>query len=137
MVFHLLNSKLYEALKRLGYADPTPAQREAIPAILQGRHVLLIAPTGYGKTEAALFPIFSKLIEEEGGGVRCLYITPLRSLNRDLLTRLRRIGEAAGLRIAVRHSDTTTGERKTLAKTPPDVLITTPESLQILLLHKR
>lgn len=137
MVFHLLNSKLYEALKRLGYADPTPAQREAIPAILQGRHVLLIAPTGYGKTEAALFPIFSKLIEEEGGGVRCLYITPLRSLNRDLLTRLRRIGEAVGLRIAVRHSDTTTGERKTLAKTPPDVLITTPESLQILLLHKR
>ncbi|MEM0478767.1 MAG: DEAD/DEAH box helicase, partial [Pyrobaculum sp.] len=96
MVFHLLNSKLYEALKRLGYADPTPAQREAIPAILQGLHVLLIAPTGYGKTEAALFPIFSKLIEEEGGDVRCLYITPLRSLNRDLLTRLRRIGEAVG-----------------------------------------
>ncbi|MCU7786424.1 DEAD/DEAH box helicase [Pyrobaculum sp. 3827-6] len=138
MVFHLLHPELREAIRELGYTEPTPAQAAGIPRILSGAHILLIAPTGFGKTEAALFPIFSRLLEAgPGPGVRCLYITPLRSLNRDLLRRLVSLSERVGLSIGVRHGDTPEGERRLLASRPPDVLITTPETLQILLLHKR
>ncbi|MFN7105017.1 MAG: DEAD/DEAH box helicase [Pyrobaculum sp.] len=136
MVFYLLHPQLQDALKRLGYERPTPAQTYGIPKILAGRHVLLIAPTGFGKTEAALFPIISKILDGGGGGVRCLYITPLRSLNRDLLRRLYTLAHFLNLSIAIRHGDTPEGERRLLARRPPDILITTPESLQVLLLHR-
>jgi ATP-dependent Lhr-like helicase len=137
VVFDLLHPKLREAIKELGYLSPTPVQSAAIPVILSGAHVLIIAPTGFGKTEAALFPIFTKMLESQGEGVKALYITPLRSLNRDLLRRLFVLADRLGLSIAVRHSDTSETERRILASRPPDVLITTPESLQILLLHRR
>ncbi|MCX8136439.1 DEAD/DEAH box helicase [Pyrobaculum aerophilum] len=137
MVFNLLHPELQKAIKELGYAEPTPAQIGAIPKILAGLHVLLIAPTGFGKTEAAFFPVLSRILESRGeGGVMCLYITPLRSLNRDLLRRLFALAERVGVSIAVRHGDTPEGERRSLARKPPDVLITTPETLQILLLHR-
>ncbi|MGK0549778.1 MAG: DEAD/DEAH box helicase, partial [Pyrobaculum sp.] len=135
MVFRLLHPKLTEAVEELGYSEPTPAQSAAIPEILSGSHVLLIAPTGSGKTEAALFPVMSRLLEaEERRGVSALYITPLRSLNRDLLRRLLAIADKIGLTVAVRHSDTPEAERRLQAAKPPDILITTPETLQILLL---
>ncbi|ACB40259.1 DEAD/DEAH box helicase [Pyrobaculum neutrophilum] len=134
MVFDLLHPRLQAAIRELGYLEPTPAQERGIPAVLSGSHVLIIAPTGFGKTEAALFPIISRMLE---GGGRALYITPLRSLNRDLLRRLYALAEALGLSMAVRHGDTPESERRLLATRPPDILITTPESLQILLLHRR
>jgi ATP-dependent Lhr-like helicase len=137
VVFDLLHLKLREAIKELGYLSPTPVQGAAIPVILSGAHVLIIAPTGFGKTEAALFPIFTKMLESQGEGVKALYITPLRSLNRDLLRRLFVLADRLGLSIAVRHSDTSEAERRILASRPPDLLITTPESFQILLLHRR
>jgi ATP-dependent Lhr-like helicase len=137
VVFDLLHPKLREAIEELGYLSPTPVQSAAIPVILSGAHVLIIAPTGFGKTEAALFPIFTKMLESQGEGVKALYITPLRSLNRDLLRRLFVLADRLGLSIAVRHSDTSEAERRILASRPPDLLITTPESLQILLLHRR
>lgn len=137
MVFELLHPKLREAIEELGYTSPTPAQEAAIPKVLSGMHTLIIAPTGFGKTEAALFPVFSKMLEASGMGVRALYITPLRSLNRDLLRRLYGLAERLGFTLAVRHSDTAESERRVLASRPPDLLITTPESLQILLLHRR
>jgi ATP-dependent Lhr-like helicase len=137
VVFDLLHPKLREAIKELGYLSPTPVQSAAIPVILSGAHVLIIAPTGFGKTEAALFPIFTKMLESRGEGIKALYITPLRSLNRDLLRRLFVLADRLGLSIAVRHSDTSEAERRILASRPPDLLITTPESLQILLLHRR
>ncbi len=135
-MFHLLHPKLRLAIEELGYGDPTPAQTAAIPKILSGRHTLLVAPTGFGKTEAALFPVMSRLIEGDRAGVGCLYITPLRSLNRDLLRRLYTIAQRVGLTIAVRHGDTPESERKKLAQRPPDILVTTPETLQILLVQK-
>ena len=112
MVFDLLHPKLREAIKELGYLSPTPVQSAAIPVILSGAHVLIIAPTGFGKTEAALFPIFTKMLESQGEGVKALYITPLRSLNRDLLRRLFVLADKLGLSIAVRHSDTSEAERR-------------------------
>jgi ATP-dependent Lhr-like helicase len=68
VVFELLHPKLREAIEELGYTSPTPAQEAAIPKVLSGMHTLIIAPTGFGKTEAALFPVFSKMLEASGMG---------------------------------------------------------------------
>ena len=130
--FALLDERLQELLRKRGITDPTEPQSKAIPAILSGDHVLLVAPTGIGKTEAAMLPILHKLAQGRRGGIRCIYVTPLRALNRDLLKRLKEFGEAVDLRIAVRHGDTPQSERAAQTKNPPDVLITTPETLQIL-----
>ncbi len=97
---------------------------------------MLVAPTGIGKTEAAMLPILQRLGEGSAGGIRCVYVTPLRALNRDLLIRLREFCGALDLRVAVRHGDTTQAERTAQSKNPPDIIITTPETLQIMFTGK-
>lgn len=113
----------------------TPVQEKAFPLILEGRNVLIIAPTGSGKTEAAVVPILSRLLTRGVAerGIQVLYITPLRALNRDLLDRLTWWCENLGLSIGVRHGDTDQKERVKQARSPPHLLITTPETLQLLL----
>ncbi|HYA33954.1 MAG TPA: DEAD/DEAH box helicase [Candidatus Bathyarchaeia archaeon] len=116
----------------------TEAQRLAIPGVVGGKNVLLVAPTGTGKTEAAMLPVFSKLLDVgERHGVSVLYITPLRALNRDMLARLTWWGSQLQISIGVRHGDTTKAERRRQTIEPPDVLITTPESLQAMLMGRR
>jgi ATP-dependent Lhr-like helicase len=88
-VFKLLAKPVQQGLGEVGFAEPTLPQSLAIPPILSGENVLLIAPTGSGKTEAVLLPIFSKLVQgERTRGISVLYVTPLRALNRDMLRRL-------------------------------------------------
>lgn len=130
--FAPLDKRLQELLERRGIKEPTEPQSKAIPAILSGHHVLLVAPTGIGKTEAAMLPILQMLANSKRGGIRCIYVTPLRALNRDLLRRLKEFGEAVELKVAVRHGDTPQSERVAQSKSPPDILITTPETLQIM-----
>ena len=132
-----INPRLLKALEARGLAEPTLAQSSAWPTIASGSNVLLIAPTGVGKTEAAMVPLFHKLLEEESRPITVLYITPLRSLNRDMLRRLKDIGEELEISVAVRHGDTTAYERTRQSKNPPQILITTPETLQIMLSGKR
>src|SRR2546426_7693158 len=127
-----LDSRIIDALAKLGFHEFTEPQRQAIPRIMAGKSVLVIAPTGIGKTEAAILPILHKILNEKPEPVSCLYITPLRALNRDMLRRMTFFGEQLGLRIAVRHGDTPARERAELTRHPPDVLITTPETFQIL-----
>lgn len=115
----------------------TPIQELGIPKVLEGGNVLLIAPTGTGKTEAALLPILSKVLDTASPGISVLYVTPLRALNRDMLERVSGLCSGLGLRVGVRHADTSQGERRAQALRPPDVMITTPESAQILLYGKR
>jgi ATP-dependent Lhr-like helicase len=137
MVFELLDEKIQKILEGKGIEEPTGPQKEAIPTILGGDHVLLVAPTGIGKTEAAMLPILHRLLRTEGKGIKCLYVTPLRALNRDMLRRLEDFGEGLGISVAVRHGDTPQSERNRQSRKPPDILITTPETLQILFTGKR
>ncbi len=131
-VFDLLPKPLADAVKEKGFEKPTEAQEKAIPPILDGKNVLLISPTASGKTESAILPVFTRFLmsADRGPGVKILYMTPLRALNRDLLDRLEWWGKRVDLRVAVRHGDTEVRERTSHARNPPDLLITTPETLQ-------
>jgi ATP-dependent Lhr-like helicase len=117
------------------FAAPTPAQELGWPAIATGEHVLIQAPTGSGKTLAAFLYGIDRLHAQPGGGLRLLYVSPLKALNYDIERNLR--GPLAGLRselrVAVRTGDTPQKEREAMLREPPDILITTPESLFLLL----
>ncbi|CAM4469083.1 DEAD/DEAH box helicase [Paenibacillus tarimensis] len=134
------------------FGEPTDVQKQAWEAIASGQHTLIAAPTGSGKTLAALLPCMDRAIRSAmsgrrpEAGVQTLYITPLKALNNDIHHHVIRfaeaIGEAAveggyadwpGLHAAVRTGDTTSAQRAAMLRRPPDILITTPESLYILL----
>ncbi len=132
-----LDPRLLGVLGELGITSFTEPQVQAIPRILAGANVLLVAPTGIGKTEAALLPILHRILAEKPEPVSCLYITPLRALNRDMLRRMTFFAERLGITVAVRHGDTSPQERARITRNPPDVLITTPETFQILFTGRR
>ncbi len=145
-IFTRLNPNIQQFLKSKNIIDPTEPQNIAILPILNGKNVLLIAPTGLGKTESALLPIFhnyltlKEKIEKYANkvkGISILYITPLRALNRDMLRRTIELGKEVGIKIAVRHGDTSQSERARQGRSPPDMLITTPETFQILFTGKK
>ena len=136
--FTLLSPPLKGLLQETGIRTPTPPQAEAIPFIVRGENVLVIAPTGSGKTEAALLPLIDKMVQDESRqGISLLYVTPLRALNRDLLKRLQIWSVKLGFTVEVRHGDTPAADRRRMAGRPPDLLITTPETLQAVLPGKR
>ena len=103
----------------------------------RGENTLIIAPTGAGKTEAAVLPLLRRLASSGHKGISALYITPLRALNRDLIGRLESLCTEVGISVAVRHGDTTQSERRHQAAQAPQLLITTPETLQSILPTKR
>ncbi len=117
------------------FEGPTPAQALGWPAIARGGDTLIQAPTGSGKTLAAFLYGIDRLNETPGEGLRLLYVSPLKALNYDIERNLR--GPLAGLgsklRVAVRTGDTPAKERAAMLREPPDILITTPESLFLLL----
>jgi ATP-dependent Lhr-like helicase len=133
-VFSSLAKPVRSALSELGFTEATLPQKMAASPILAGENVLLLAPTGSGKTEAVLLPIFSNLVQQVSRkGIAVLYVTPLRALNRDLLKRLSFWASKLGISIEVRHGDTDLKLRRRQAVFPPDMLVTTPETLQAIL----
>ncbi len=136
LVFDLLHSRVADLAKNR-FEKPTPIQEKAIPKILEGKSTLVISGTGSGKTEAVMLGLFSKLVSAEHKPIALLYITPLRSLNRDMFERLVWWCSKLDIDIAVRHGDTTQHERKLQAEHPPHILITTPEQLQGMLSGER
>jgi len=133
----LLDPRVREVVRKRGFSGLSEAQEQAIPRLLAGENLILVAPTGTGKTESAMFPVFDRLLETTGAGFKALYVTPLRSLNRDILTRMEWWCRELSLSVGVRHGDTPQSERRKQALNPPDLLITTPESLQALFMGKR
>ena len=138
--FQLLSPPLVAALKERGFDSPTEPQEKLLPIVREGKNALLMAPTGTGKTEAAILPILDALVREgepREKGTKLLYITPLRALNRDMLDRMQWWCKRFDIRLGVRHGDSSQAERTNLSFAPPDILITTPETLQILLVGRR
>jgi ATP-dependent Lhr-like helicase len=133
------------------FAAPTAAQAEAWPAIKSGRHVLIAAPTGSGKTLAAFLAAIDGLVRQglaEGGlddATQIVYVSPLKALSNDIqknlaaplagiAEKLREQGlPPVDIRTWVRTGDTPSGERQKMAKRPPHIVVTTPESLYLLL----
>jgi ATP-dependent Lhr-like helicase len=141
--FHPLVRQWFE--ERFG--APTDAQAQAWPLIARGEHVLVSAPTGSGKTLTAFLSAIDHLVAGRwaGGTVRALYLSPLKALNSDVrrnllapLAELRALGERQGcplppIRVLTRSGDTPDDERRAMLRHPPEILITTPESLNLML----
>ncbi|MDG6898394.1 MAG: DEAD/DEAH box helicase [Nitrososphaerota archaeon] len=132
--FEHLTAPVRRMLAESGFTEPTPPQRQAWPLVASGENVLVVAPTGSGKTEAAVLPILGRLAAgAHEKGISMLYITPMRALNRDMLARLEMWCHRLGLTVDVRHGDTSRARRSSQAAQPPDILVTTPETLQAML----
>lgn len=125
LVHHIANT--------LGWPDLRPLQAEAAGPLLAGEDALLLAPTAGGKTEAAAFPLLSRMAAEGWGAPSVVYLAPLKALLNNLLPRLETYAGWLGRRAALWHGDVTTGVRARLLRDPPDVLLTTPESLEAML----
>ncbi len=126
---HIVNS--------LGWRSLTPLQEAAIEPVLEGKHVLLLAPTAGGKTEAAIFPLMSRMLSESWQGLSVIYLCPIKALLNNLDLRLSHYGRLVGRTFARWHGDVTPTRRQKVLASPPDVLLTTPESLELLLISKK
>ena len=126
---HIVNS--------LGWSSLRPFQEEAIAPLVGGQHALLLAPTAGGKTEAAMFPMFSRMLAEDWQGLSVLYVCPLRALLNNLHPRIEHYGRLFGRRVELWHGDVGDSSRRRIVSDPPDVLLTTPESLEVMLITRR
>lgn len=135
----LLERLVAEKFAREGFQQLTTIQKKALPVISRRINCLLVAPTGSGKTEAAVMPVFTMLAQNPArqGSIRAMYITPLRALNNDVLRRVIHYAQSGGLRVEIRHGDTAIKARKKIVEDPPDILITTPESLAVVLTSEK
>ncbi len=124
-------------VSRLGWTALRPVQELAGAAILDGKNTVVLAPTAGGKTEAALFPALAGLIDSEPEGVGVLYVAPIKALLNNQEERLATYAEMVGLRSFVWHGDVTDHAKRAFVKEPAEILLTTPESLEVLLLSPR
>jgi len=127
----------HHVVNSLGWRSLRPLQERSIVPVIEGRHALLGAPTAGGKTEAALFPLLSRMVDQHWAGLSVLYVCPLRALLNNLYPRVQRYCELLGHRAAIWHGDVGDSERKRILTEPPDVLLTTPESIEAMLMSRR
>ncbi|GEL17283.1 DEAD/DEAH box helicase [Pseudonocardia asaccharolytica] len=125
LVHHLVNS--------LGWRSLRPLQHQAVAPLLDGADAVLLAPTAGGKTEAAMFPLLTAMEQQGWSGLSVVYVCPLKALLNNLTPRLESYGAWLGRRAAVWHGDVGASARRRILRDPPDVLLTTPESLEAML----
>jgi ATP-dependent Lhr-like helicase len=126
---HIVNS--------LGWRELRALQEQAITPVLDGRHCLLLAPTAGGKTEAAVFPLLSRMLVEDWQGLSVLYVCPIRALLNNLEERLSYYAGLVGRSCGLWHGDVSQAVKSRILAEPPDILLTTPESLEALLISNR
>ena len=126
----------HHIVNTLGWRELRPVQELSIPPVLRGGHCLLLAPTAGGKTEAALFPLLSRMCSERWDPPSIVYVCPLKALINNLGDRLDRYTQMIGRRSAIWHGDVGQATRKATRVDPPDILLTTPESLEGMLISK-
>lgn len=124
----------YHVVNSLGWPGLRPLQAKAVAPLLDGQHALLLAPTAGGKTEAAVLPVLSRMLTEEWRGLSVLYICPIKALLNNLEPRLSSLAAMVGRRVEVWHGDVAAGGKSRVFREPPDILLTTPESLEGVLL---
>ncbi len=127
----------HHIVNTLGWRTLRPLQEEAIEPLLAGDHAMLLAPTAGGKTEAAFFPILSRMLAEEWAGTSVLYISPLRALLNNLEGRLRNYCGMVGRQVSLWHGDTGESARRRIISERPDCVLITPESLEVILVSRR
>lgn len=126
---HVVNSLEWSSLR--------PLQEASIEPLLNGEHALLLAPTAAGKTEAAFLPLLSRMLAEDWSGLSILYICPIKALLNSLEIRLREYSTLVGRRVELWHGDIPEPVRKRIRSEPPDILLTTPESLEVMLVSRK
>lgn len=137
-VFSRFAPRLQEAIvARLGWSSLRPVQEEAGLALLEGDNAIVLAPTAGGKTEASVFPVLSQMVEDGPVGVGAIYIAPIKALLNNQADRLGLYTEMVGLRRFVWHGDTQEQARRQFLREPAELLMTTPESLEVMLVSRR
>lgn len=126
---HIVNS--------LGWRDLREVQSLSIEAYLTGANLVILAPTAGGKTESAFFPVISQMLDESWSGISVLYVSPIKALLNNQEQRLDKYMRLVGRQAALWHGDTPQGERKRIIAEQPDCLLTTPESLEVLLVSQK
>ncbi|WP_369203605.1 DEAD/DEAH box helicase [Streptomyces sp. PU-14G] len=125
---------LHHVVNTLGWPDLRPLQRAAIDPLMDGEDAVLLAPTAGGKTEAACLPLLSAMSAQGWSGTSVLYLCPLKALLNNLVTRVHGYAQWLGRRAQLWHGDTTEAQRQRIRTDPPDILLTTPESLEAMLI---
>lgn len=126
VVHHIVNS--------LGWPGLRPLQQQAIDPLLNGADAVLLAPTAGGKTEAACFPLLTAMTQQHWTGISVLYLCPLKALLNNLVTRIDAYAQWLGRRAALWHGDVSDSKRNRIRREHPDILLTTPESLEAMLI---
>ncbi len=127
----------YHVVNTLGWSTLRPTQLAAIAPIHAGSHCLLLAPTAGGKTEAAVIPLLSRMLKESWPGTSVLYICPIKALLNNLEHRLTHYAGLVGRTVEVWHGDVSQSRKKKALKEAPDILLTTPESIEAMLISVR
>jgi ATP-dependent Lhr-like helicase len=137
-VFARFSPRLQQAIvSRVGWSSLRPVQEEAAEALLVGDNAVILAPTAGGKTEAAMFPILSQMVDDAPIGVGAIYVAPIKALLNNQEDRLGLYTEMVGLRRFVWHGDTPDHQRRQFLIEPAELLMTTPESLEVMLVSQR
>ncbi len=123
----------YLIVNQLRWPGLRPVQELSVAPILRGDNAVVLAPTAGGKTEAAFFPALSRLLQENWAGLSILYVSPIRALLNNQGERLQNLCQALGLTAQIWHGDVTASAKKRMRQAPPNVMLTTPESLEAIL----